>query len=180
MKYLENIKQTLGKLSLKKNLSNNKRYVKVHNFNSAETVGILFNSPDEEAFNAVKDFLSFLASNNLKVIALGYVPDKKIPENLLLRKGINFFCKNDLNWYYKPKNEVIEQFINHNFDILIDLSLKEYFPLYYIGKLSNSSFKIGRQSEKYQYQDLMINIGKNHSVEYLVDQIKHYLTIINQ
>lgn len=180
MNYIENIKKTFGKISLKKNLRKNNRQVSVHNFKSAETIGIIFNSPDDESFTVVKNFLSFLADNNLKVIALGFVPDKKIPENLLLRKGINFFCKKDLNWYYKPKTEVVNQFINQNFDILIDLSLKEYFPLYYIGQLSNASFKIGRQSEQYQYQDLMINIGKNHSIDYLIEQIKHYLTIINQ
>ncbi|MDY6800976.1 MAG: hypothetical protein SVU94_07105 [Bacteroidota bacterium] len=180
MNYLENIKKIIGRLSLKKNLRKNNRQVKVHNFNSAQTVGIIFNSPDEESFSIVKNFLSFLAKNNLKVFALGFVPEKKIPENLLLRKGINFFCKKDLNWFYKPKNEVIHQFMQEHFDILIDLSLKEYFPLYYIGHLSNSSFKIGRQSEKYQYQDLMIDIGKNHSIEYLIEQIKHYLTLINQ
>lgn len=180
MKYLENIKKTIGELSLKKHLKTHKRKVKVHNFNSADTIGILFNSPDDESFIRVKDFLSFLSTHNLKVIALGYVPSNKIPENLLLRKGINFFCDKDLNWYYKPKNEAINQFINHQFDILIDLSLNDYFPLYYIGCLSDSSFKIGRQSEKYQYQDLMINIRKNHSIEYLIEQIRHYLTIINQ
>lgn len=180
MKYLENIKKTVGQLSLKKNLKKQKRKVRVHNFNSAETIGIIFNSPDDEAFGTVKNFLSFLAANNLKVIALGYVPSNKIPKNLLLRKGINFFCNKDLNWYYKPQNEAINQFINHKFDILIDLSLNDYFPLYYIGSLSDSSFKIGRQSDNYPYQDLMINIGKNHSVDFLVEQIKHYLTIINQ
>jgi len=178
--YLDKIKKLIGKLSLKRNLRKNNRQVKVHNFNSAQTVGIIFNSPDEASFSIVKNFLSFLANNNLKVFALGFVPEKKIPKNLLLRKGINFFCKKDLNWFYKPKNEVIHQFMQQHFDILIDLSLKEYFPLYYIGQLSNSSFKIGRQSEKYQYQDLMIDIGKNHSIEYLIEQIKHYLTLINQ
>ncbi|MEE4196101.1 MAG: hypothetical protein V2I54_00525 [Bacteroidales bacterium] len=177
---MRNIKRSIGKLSLKKNLRKNRRQLRVHNFNTAQTVGILFNSPDEESFRIVKDFLSFLSNNNLKVIALGYVPEKKIPENLLLRKGINFFCKKDLTWYYKPKNESVNQFILQDFDLLIDLSLKEYFPLYYIGQLSNASFKIGRQPEKYQYQDLMIDIGKNHSIDYLIEQIKHYLTIINQ
>ncbi len=180
MNYLENIKETIGKLSLKKNLKRKQHVARVHNFNTAQTIGILFNSLDEESFKKVKEFLSFLADNNLKVIGLGYVPANKIPENLLMRKGINFFCKKNLNWFYKPKDEIVHQFIHQDFDILIDLSLNEYFPLYYIGSLSNSSFKIGRQSEKYQYQDLMIDIGKNNTIDYLIEQIKHYLTIINQ
>ncbi len=93
-------------------------------------------------------------------------------------KGINFYCKTDLNWYYKPKNKIIAQFVNHEFDILFDLSLKDYFTVNYTGSLSKASFKIGIQKEN-TYQDLTIDINKNKSIDYLIEQIKHYLNIIH-
>ena len=95
-----------------------------------------------------------------------------------MRKGINFYCKSDLNWYFKPKNELVDQFINQEFDILFDLSIKNYFTVNYVGSLSKATFKIGKQSES-AYQDLLIDIKENDTVEYLIDQIKHYLNIIN-
>lgn len=178
MSTFNNIKSKFGKFNLKKRLKNQKRKVITHNFKTAQSAGILFSSPDEHSFNAVKDFLSFLSSNDMKVYALGYVPSKKIPQQFLMRKGINFYCNTDLNWYYKPKNELVEQFINQDFDILFDLSINEYFTVNYVGSLSKARFKIGVQNSN-PYQDLVIDIKKNKSVDYLIEQIKHYLNILN-
>ena len=172
------IKCKIGRFNLTKRLKNLRRQVKTHNFKTTQSAGILFSSPDEHSFSAIKEFLSFLSEKDIKVIALGYVPSKKIPQQFLMRKGINFYCNNDLNWYYKPKNELIDQFMGQEFDILFDLSIKSYFTVDYVGSLSKASFKIGKQSKE-PYQDLLIDINKNQSVEYLIEQIKHYLNILN-
>ena len=178
MSTIKNIKSKIGQFNLRKRLKNQKRKVKTHNFNSAKSAGILFSSPNEQSFIAVKNFLSFLSTKDMKVIALGYVPSKKIPQEFLMRKGINFYCNTDLNWYYKPKNEIIEQFIHQDFDILFDLSMNEYFTVNYVGLLSKAQFKIGKQTAN-AYQDLVIDIKNNNTVDYLIEQIKHYLNILN-
>jgi len=176
---IEKIKCKIGRLNLKNKQKNLKRRVQTHNFNTASSAGILFSPSDQESFDAVKDFLSYLTQNNMKVIALGYYPGQKIPEEYLMLKGINFYCNTDLNWYYKPKNEVVNQFINQDFDILFDLNLNDHFTTEYVGSLSKANFKVGKSSEN-PYQDLVIDINKNQSVEYLTEQIKHYLNILNQ
>lgn len=168
----------MGRFNLKRRLKQLKRSVKTHNFNTAQSVGILFSSPDEQSFNAIKDFLTFLSEKEMKVVALGYVPTKKIPQEYLMRKGINFYCNTDLNWYYKPKNELVEQFINQEFDILFDLSMQEYFTVNYVGSLSKAAFKVGKKTDL-GYKDLLIDIDKNNSVKYLIEQIKFYLNILN-
>lgn len=178
MSKFKSIKCRIGRFNLRKRLKNLKRQVITHNFNTAKTAGILFSSPDEQSFSAIKEFLTFLSNSEINVIALVYVPDKKIPQQYLMRKGINFYCNTDLNWYYKPKNEMIDQFIDQKFDILFDLSLKQTFTTNYIGSLSKAAFKIGMQKEN-AYQDLVIDINKNKSVDYLIEQIKHYLNILN-
>lgn len=178
MSTFNNIKSKIGEFNLKKRLKNQRRKVKTHNFKTARSAGILFSSPDEQSFSSVKDFLSFLSNNGMKVYALGYVPSKKVPQQFLMWKGINFYCNTDLNWYHKPKNELIEQFINQDFDILFDLSINEYFTVNYVGSLSRAEFKIGKQNRN-SYQDLVIDIKKNESVNYLIEQIKHYLNILN-
>lgn len=178
MSKTKGIKCKVGRFYLRKRLKNLKRQVKTHNFNTAKSAGILFSSPDEQSFNAIKEFLLFLSEKDIKVIALGYVPSKKVPQQFLMRKGINFYCNTDLNWYYKPKNEMVDQFMNQNFDVLFDLSMKDYFTVKYIGSLSKAAFKIGKQSDN-GYQDLVIDVNKNISVDYLIEQIKHYLNILN-
>jgi len=175
---LSKIKSKIGDFDLKKRLKRQKRFVRTHNFETAKSAGIIFSSIDEESFRVVKDFLSFLSSKDMKVIALGYVPSKKIPEQFLMRKGINFYCNKDLNWYYKPKNEIVEQFISQDFDILFDLSIDEYFTIKYIGTLSKAQFKVGKNNTN-SYHDMVFDINQNKSIDYLVEQIKHYLSILN-
>ncbi len=174
----KSIKCKIGRFNLKKKLKQLNRNVKTHNFNTAKSVGILFSSPDHDSFNVIKGFLSFLSEKELKVVALGYIPSKKIPQEFLMRKGINFYCNTDLNWYYKPKSEIVDQFINQEFDILFDLSIQEYFTIHYVGSLSKAAFKVGKQTEN-SYKDFLIDINKNKTVEYLIEQIKHYLNLLN-
>ena len=171
------IKHKVGQFYLNRKLKKLKRKVRSHNFTTAKTAGIIFNAPDKKSFEAIKKFLSFLSDNNLKVIALGYIPAQKIPEEFLMWNSVNFYCNTDLNWYYKPKNVIINEFINQSFDILFDLSIDEYFTTNFIGNLSKANFKIGKQRPN-SYHDLVIDINKNNSIKYLIDQIRHYLNLI--
>ena len=172
------IKSKIGQFNLKRRLKDLKRRLVVHNFNTAKTAGIIFNSPDEKTFESIKHFLSFLSDKGINGFTLCYIPLKKVPANVLLRNQFHFYCKTDLNWYYKPTKEIVEQFINKEFDILFDLSIKDYFTVNYVGKLSKATFKIGKQSET-SYHDLTFEIKENETVDFLIEQIKHYLNILN-
>ncbi|OFX20722.1 MAG: hypothetical protein A2041_01640 [Bacteroidetes bacterium GWA2_31_9b] len=179
MNKIENFKIYLGKCHLKSRLKVLKRKTKVYNFDTAKTAGILFSSPDEQSFEHIKEFISFLKSKNIEVTSLGYFPGKKIPDKYLLHPHISLFSKMDLNWYYKPVNASIEQFIQTKFNIFFDLTIYESFPVQFIRKLSNASFKVGKETTENSDYDLMFNIGKNKSLDFLIEQIKHYLAMIN-
>jgi hypothetical protein len=59
---------------------------------------------------------------------------------------------------------------------LIDESL----PLEYIVATSDAKFRVGAFSDaKTNYYELMINTQKNQSIKYLLDQINHFLKVIN-
>jgi hypothetical protein len=177
---IEKIKISLGKNHLKSRLKTFKRKSQFFNFENAKTAGILFCCPDEHAFEAIKEFTSFLKLKNIEVNALCYYPGKKIPDKFLFHNHIDFFSNEDLNWYYKPKNASINQFIGKRFDLFFDLNINEYFPARFISSLSNGSFKVGMEKKENTDMDLMINIDKNKTVTYLIEQIKHYLALINK
>ncbi|MDA3781532.1 MAG: hypothetical protein PF487_15095, partial [Bacteroidales bacterium] len=177
--YLKKIKESFGRYIIRKKTKSIKRKVIVHNFNTAKTAGVLFNIYNDNSYDYIKDFLNFLNSNNIQVIALGYTNLKTTPEELLIRKNINIINKKDLNWYGDPKNELVTKFIEKDIDILFDLSLKDTFPLKYIGSLSKASFKVSKESDYNNSSDIMLNIKKDESLKYFIEQIKHYLSIIN-
>ncbi len=149
----------------------------MHNFNTAHKAGILFLCQNEEDFQAVKEFKKYLEEKNITTSVLGYINEDKIPDHFLLRTGISFFCLGNLDWYFRPANQYIKDFIDDNFNILFDFSLKDQFPVHWVSSLSSAEYKIGRLTAREDF-DLMIDVKQNKHLDYFVNQVKHYLNLI--
>jgi hypothetical protein len=160
MKILEKIRQFLGEQEIKKHLKGNKRQVVSCNIQNAKSIGILFDATHSVAFDIVKDLVKDLGKYRAKTMALGYVDSKQLIDHYLYRKGFDFFTRNQLNWYYKPISENVEEFIKKPFDLLLDLSLNNPYPLRYIDNCSSAKFKAGRYSPGQEQLDFMIDIEK--------------------
>lgn len=160
-------------------LKKRSRNRKVCNLRSARTVGIVFKCENNHMFEAVHNFVKKCRDEGKDVFAIGYVPEKKVPENYVLRKSLHFFCISDLNWYYKPVKPFVEVFINERFDLLIDLSVNTSYPVKYITALSDSGFKAGKRMEGTDHLDLCIDIRESRDIDYLLQQIIHYLNLLN-
>ncbi len=179
MKILNNIKRKSGLKALAKSLRQVKRTKFVHNLVTARKIGIVTFLKNSKDFDEVLNFQHFLINQHMDVSILGYYPEKEIPQQLLLRKDTNIFCKKDVNWFGKPKNDFIDDFCKHEYDILIDLSMEEVFPLRWVSTLSRSKFKVGNLSYSGNPYDLIIDIEKPRGILYLIDQVKHYLLLLN-
>jgi len=215
MKWVDDIRARVGKRVLESKLKRTTRNRVVCNFNDAKHIGIIYNATQYVSFEIIKDFTRELSLNQARVMVLGYVDSKKLIDHYLYRKGFDFFSRIDLNWYYKPVSATAAQFINESFDLLIDLSLEDYFPIRYITALSPALFKVGRYTDTDQSLDLMIDIEKEKQsmqslhreiiedgktkvhpseiesdvekktetelqLRFLINQLKHYLSIIKK
>ena len=160
MRLTENIREGIGARALSKKSKLVKRQKIVCNLKDAKNIGILYNATHLVSFEIIKDLVKSLSSKNVNVSALGYVHSKMLIDHYLYRKGFDFFTRNDLNWYYKPISKVVDVFMQNPFDILIDLSLEEYFPIQYILASSVSTFKVGMYTPNQQHLDLMIDLEK--------------------
>lgn len=174
------LKLKFGNSRLRKQLKGLKRNKKVYNLDSAKQIAVVFYATSELVFDQALDFVSFLNKQNLEVCILTYFPGKETPHKFLLRKNVNVFNKKELNWYHKPIAPFVTEFIDMEFDILIDLSPQEIFPLKWISSLSRAKFKVGNLSYYGNPNDLIINVKPvNENLDYLISQIKHYLHLIN-
>ncbi len=174
----KSIRQKIGRYILQRQLRHFKRTKSLFNFETAQHIGVVFKTDVQSDFELVKRFLHFLSDHNNKVVALCFVDFNKVPDYYLLRKGFNFFSRNDLNFYFVPQTSFINDFIEKPFDILIDLSTDFNFPLHYISSLSKAKYKIARQQQGNTCFDLMIDISKNNNVEALIEHIKHYVPVL--
>jgi hypothetical protein len=178
--FLTGIRKRLGYYILKRKLQGFSRRKEYINLEDAGTVGIIFHQTDNKSFETVQRFLKSLASEGKQIVAIGYIQSRKIPDFYLLRRGFNFFCVKDLNWYCRPEPEFAKEFMHREFDILINLSMDNLFPVEYIYALSRARFKAGKFTNGSGYTDLAIDIKESRDIEYLIENISHYLRLINK
>ena len=180
MQFIEDIKKKVGKWVFKRELKINKRRKEVCNLESAKSIGILYDASSEEQINLVQPFVSFFFDLKKDVKALGFVNAKELSYCHVPKLQYDFFYKKDLNWYYKPQNYIIDNFIKKEHDILINLTDSSVIPIKYLVASSLAHFKIGIYEENYEIYDLMISLTDDRSQQKLMNEIKHYINLINK
>ncbi len=163
MKFIEDTKKYFGMRAIRIRSKDLRRNVRTCSIEDAKKIGILFNATHQVSFEIVKDLVKSISSKNNHVEVLGFVDSKQLVDHYLYRKGFEFFTRNQLNWYHKPVEEIVEKFIDTEFDLLLDLSLDNPFPVKYILACSKARFKAGKFEEGQEYLDFMIDIEKEKS-----------------
>jgi hypothetical protein len=86
-----------------------------------------------------------------------------------------------LNWFGKPSTHIIENFINEEYDLLIDLNIHDHFPLKYIAALSKAKFKVGKYKEQDEIiYDMMIDSDNTQKLKYFLRQVDTYIAMLNK
>jgi len=180
MQFIEYFKQKVGKWVFQRELKTNKRTKEVCNLDNAQSIGILYDATSEEQIKMVKPFVSYFFDLKKDVKALGYVNSKQLSFHHTPKLQYDFFYQKDLNWYYKPQNYIIDNFVKKEYDILINLCDSSIIPIKYLVASSIAHFKIGIHEENYEIYDLMISLKDDKSMEKLMHEIKHYINLINK
>ena len=182
MQHLIKIKTIVGKRVLANLLKKkSKRTVKFCNINQANSFGILCVVKDEKGFKKIIGLIKYLKDEfgirNIK--ALAYYPKKDNPHFLQSRLGFDFFNLKDLNWFCFPNTITTRNFINENFDILLDITDGEFIPQKFVLHYSKSTLKVGTFSVKNKpYLDLMIDF-KSKEFQENINQVVSYLDMLN-
>ena len=167
------LKSKLANRILNSKLNSVNREKKVFNLDSAQTAGILWEINQKESFEHLE---KELIESGIKPFGLCYSQSKKI----IIPDGINGFTRKQTTWSEIPKVALVEDFIHQKFDLLIDLTRQNFFPLVYVTALSEATFKIGSSGFAASYFDLDIEFKEQPETSQLTDQILYYLKRINK
>lgn len=166
-------------VSRKKRLVRNKRF---HSFDTAKTVGIVFKVDEGMVPPEVFSTQKFLLRKSIQCSAIGYCDSKTLPEELSRQKHIELFTKQDLNWYGRPIAENVNKFLQRSYDIVIDLCRDEEkypYPLKYIVSTVQASMLIGGVLYPRCPYDLVVDAQQVCDTGGYMEQVKHYISIIN-
>ncbi len=179
MKFLQRIKRGLGGRILKKELEP-VRLRGGSNFRSAQRIGILYKDQDQETYESIRSYGEYLKNKfEVKVVhSLAYVDskEKKLPEYQRQRIDAEYFTRGDLNWHMRPVQNV-SNFLQQQFDILIDFSGGNVVPLNFILKESTATMKVGmRGTRAERYCDFIIDMGDQFGIDKFIEQLNLYLS----
>ncbi len=180
MNLIEKIKEVAGNYYLNNHKNKVIRNRMISNLNDAKTIGIIYILENETTYNHITRFIKLLQDKHINVKAIGYFEGNIRPIYAIEKLSLDYYDKKDLNWFKKPNNSYVNDFLKTEFDILIDLSLEDIFQTKYISTLSRSKFKVGKGGEKNkEIFDLMIDINTKTSLDEFITLLIHYLSILN-
>ncbi|MFZ2340999.1 MAG: hypothetical protein WAW07_14915 [Bacteroidales bacterium] len=181
MELLRNLRIRIGKSNLAGRIARIRRKPLYINFFHIRTIGIIWDAAIPDDFSVLTRFHQKMAEQNKDVRILGYFPGKELPDRYTAIRYFTCIKKNELNFLYCPVNPDVESFINTKFDLLIDINFRELFPLFYASSLSQAGIKVGLSGENPETSpfDLMISMKNPVNIEKYLDQVLHYLDMIN-
>lgn len=178
---LDKVKQVYGDFQLKRESSQLERNRKDPDIHGPVKIGILYDATVKEDFMMVREFFRDLKECGKYPVSLGYIDFKEpLSFHPLARPEADYFLKSQLNWFQKPACPVVDNFIKEPFDILINLTLKDTYPLDYIAALSRAGVKVGRANSAVSFcYDMSFFLEEGSDLQSFAYIIVHYLNQIN-
>ncbi|MFZ6051493.1 DUF6913 domain-containing protein [Halocola ammonii] len=178
MALLQSIKKKAGRYFL--NRGEWKRKRKGSNFTQGQSVLILYLDQGEDYYKKVKRYVQHLKEEYgmRDVLALGYADfaEKNLPHYQKHQLEIEFFCRNDLNWYCKPQGAV-DKILKKPYDILIDLVFEKSLPMEFALAESQAGMKVGKHhTPGAKHCDIVLNLEGRDNIDEFLHQVDHYLS----
>jgi len=181
MELFKNFRLNRGQSVLRKKLSRTRRKKFRGNISSAKRIGLIWDASNPDEFSVLSQFHQKLAERNIDLSILGYYPAKEIPDKITAIRYLVCLKTQDLNYTFRPVSDEASRFISSGLDILIDANFRNHFPLEYISTLSDAGFKVGIFDNGYKQPqfDLMIDVDRKSGLNNYLEQVVHYLEMIN-
>lgn len=143
--------------------------------NDAKSIGVVSDSSKADSRKAALILSNLCKKNNITYELLSYSEKENEDVTLISDNNNNYIYHKDFTFFRKPQNQVINNFIDKEFDILINLYQQEHcFEVGYIVKLSKAKFKVGSSKLDKSLHDMIIEL-KDKDAVFLVEQIINYL-----
>lgn len=181
MELFRNIRLKIGNAILRNKMAHSKRKTHYSNINLVKNIGIVWDASKTNDFPNLSKFHQKMNDENTDVKILGYFPGNNLPNQYTAIRYLSIVKREELNLFYHPVSSEANKFMSIPFDVLIDLNFEKILPLQYISSLSNAGLKVGLfESDEGHYPfDLMMELKKPVNVEDYLNQVIHYLGMID-
>lgn len=176
MKVIEDIKNYIGRWQLERELRQKKLKRKRVPFKDVNYIGIVYDADHKENDQLVTEYANALRAEGKKVFLMGYVNQKQLPPTKKFLLNSEFFWKEKLNGINLPIKGKIGQFLQQDFDLLLNLYFEPVLPMQALAAYSQAKYRVASNIQGgLDYYDAMIDIGPKKDLSLLIKQIDFYL-----
>jgi len=153
------------------------RHKKVTSLQQANSIGIICTIDNELSYKNIYAIFSGIQKHDKTVRLLAYINGKIVPFYCLTQLTADYFCQKDLNWYGRPTMVQVSDFMDINFDMLIDFSQGKHLPVQLICQLSKAKFIVGANPHHADFYDFYVfgEVMDNASLLNNIDKYSHNL-----
>jgi hypothetical protein len=170
--FFNQIRLKFGFRQLKQEIKKLNRKNHSISLSNAKNIGVLINIQNQSQLSEAEDFAKSLIQQNKKVKLLAFISDKSLK---LSSSIIDIITIEDVEWNFIPKKDKVVNFVNNEFDILLNLCTEICFPLVYITAVSKSFFKVGAYDKRNSpFFDFMLQTPQQ-SILGFTTELKYYL-----
>lgn len=147
---------------------------------NARLVGLMAVIDSKERLERIINLKKSIESNGPKVVCISYVPFRKVPDYFNTQMQVSVFSKKDVNLLGIPRGRNVKEFLERNYDILVDLSYDDCLPLMYLSGVTKAKLKAGKyRDDMVNVYDFMIRENETRAYGDFIFSIKNYLSKIN-
>ncbi|MBQ1885028.1 MAG: hypothetical protein II165_08435 [Bacteroidales bacterium] len=182
MKFLLNTRQKMGCKRLRNKAEKVQRQKSYHNIDSAESIGLLFDSTVQANYFSARRFITGLVEAGKNVEALGMVLNEEMLRYYTPSPNIHLFSLEKITFFGYPDNREVEDFIKKDFDILINICTTENLSVDYVMGMSRAKFKVSVKFKENDFADFALEFKDDRvpETDELINRIKQYLTAISR
>lgn len=181
MELFRSTRLRLGNSILEKSKSRTRRITGFSGMDKVRKIGIVWDASRTGDFSALSKFHQRMGERGIDVKILAYYDGKELPDSYTAIRFLSVIRRNELSFFYIPGSTEADVFMRTGFDVLIDMNFDHTFPLVFITAMSAAGFKVGlfgSEADSATF-DLMMEIKKPVQAGHYLDQIVHYLELIN-
>lgn len=170
-----------GNRRLRKRAGKLKRRRNFINIDDARSIGILWDIINPDDLMPISDFILKMGERGIRVDVLAFFSGKVLPDRLTAIRYLTCLRREDYSFVYLPKTAEAEKFIMSDYDILIEISYRDFLPIRYVSSLSRATMKIAPEttgSLSGDNHELLIQTGREQNVREYLNQVVVYLEMI--
>lgn len=133
----------------------------------ANSIGLLCEITDEDSYKAIFRIFTQLQKDGRTVHLIGYINEKYVPFYCLQQLSADYFCRKQLTWCGEPNMVQVEDFINKDFDILLDFNYRYHAPIEAILTTAHAKFIIGSCADLQHLYDLTLQTESGNYTQFL-------------